>query len=871
MRRAQPPGSWLALLRRLLPASTREEHEGDLIELWSLRRERGSRWLGASFWYDAVSLGVHAWICAADWRSWSASGRHTFTGFGHDVRLAARVLLRRPLFSAAAIGTFTFGIAASTAIFTIADRTLVQPLSYRDPDRIVVLDPFAAVIRRDASGVAIQPAALTASSEFLALGFYEPGGLDLDLDQLGGPVRLTAAAADSGFFRVLGVPPLLGRTLAPDDGGRRVAVVSFDAWRQHFGHNPSLVGRSLRLSGQAFTVVGVMPRLFAFPEAADVWIPPAADGRMTGAGLRARVIGRLADDVSIPQAAAMLANVKEAAFGERQIGPSPSMAPIADYVAVRAKPTILFLVGLVSLLLTASSASVASLLLSRLTQRAREMRIRNALGAGTGRLVRQILTESLVIATMGSATGTVLAFWLVRTFAASLPVFVPGVELTMIDLRVVAISAALSVLATALFSLAPVLALRSTRSSGVARFGTPAVKRRWVASSLLTSQIAIALVLLVATSTLLSLVVRLTRSEFGLHNRGAVTFQVTLPASTYRTGAEVAAFAGRLETTLRSMPGTRAIGLTDFMPSSVGAKSLAHLEMRERPVLATGAARRESHATMLVATHDYFRAVGVPLLAGRFFEPHEAEPVVILNESAARMFAPDVTRVVGKRLVSPSAEIVGVVGDVQLDVDVPEAIRAMAMAHVYRPLSHSPPNGTVAVAVDMAGDVPSVVAAIRRGLHDIDPSLAIDRVSRVGDLPARIFASEQLTLALASVFALVVLGLAGIGLYGVLAQSVAERTREIGIRMALGASRAYLRAGIVCVALRLTVMGIVIGAGLAVTAWRLAWASIPSLDVPNLHLLAADAAVLIAVSVLAAWIPARRASAIDPVEALRAD
>jgi cell division protein FtsX len=405
----------------------------------------------------------------------------------------------------------------------------------------------------------------------------------------------------------------------------------------------------------------------------------------------------------------------------------------------------------------------------------------------------------------------------------------------------------------------------------VAQFGTPAVKRRWLGSALLTSQIAIALVLLVATSTLLSLVVRLTRSEFGLHNQRAVTFQVTLPASSYGTGADVAAFARRLETTIRSMPGTRAIGLTDFMPASVGAKRLAHLEMRDRPVLSTGAARRESHATMLVATHDYFRAVGVPLLAGRFFEPREAEPVVILNESAARMFAPDITRVVGKRLVSPNAEVVGVVGDVQLDVDVPEAIRAMTMAHVYQPLSHSPPNGTVAVAVDTAGDFPSVVAAVRRGLHDIDPGLAIDRVSRVGDLPARIFASEQLTLALSGVFALVVLGLAGIGLYGVLAQCVAERTREIGIRMALGASRAYLRAGIAWIALRLTLIGIAIGLGLAVTAWKLASASIPSLDVPNLPLLAADAAVLIVVSLLAAWIPARRASAIDPVEALRAE
>lgn len=858
------PPRWLAAARRLIGGRRREEAEGDLIELWHRRRTGGRRWVGVRFWMDVASLAwarrrrraVHVRL---------PSSRAFGIGLWSDLRFTWRLSARQPGFAAVVLFALIFGIAAATAIYTIADRTLLAPLPYPDPERLVALDPLAVAIRREADTVSIQPADVRSAGLFTALGLYEPGGLDFDAG--GDPIRLNAAAVDSGFFDVLAVPPMLGRVFTrADDRGVAVVVLAHEAWRRVFGSDPSILGRRIVLSGRPYAVVGVMAPDVTFPEQPAVWIPVGADARMTGGGVRGGVIGRLAPGVSIDRATEVLAAIKEAAFQEPQAGPPPSMSPLQQHLTAGARPTLLFLVAVVSLLLAASSASVASLLLARLGSRTREFRVRAALGASRARLVRQVLIEALWLGVVAGTAGFVTAIWMSRVIVTSVPALSSGPPGTGVDGRAFAVGAALSLLSCFLFSLAPVAGVMGGR---VAASGEGRTATGWprFAPSLLIAQMAVAVVLLAAASTALAIVTRASRLDFGVRNGSALTFQVTLPASAYATGNDVSRFAGDLEAAYRGMPGVRAVGLTNLLPGATGTRRVTHLA-----IAGLAGAASAPHGILLAATPDYFRAMGAPLIAGRFFEPGDAgRDVVILNETAARALDPDVRQVVRQRLTNPDAEIVGVVGDLRMGVGLPEVMDAIDRTHIYAPLRAHPPQGTIGVALDVGGDFEAAVDVARRGLRAVDPALTIFDVSRAGDLPARLFAAERLRAVMAGVFSVVVIGLGALGLYGVLAQLVTQRQREMGIRVALGASRRRVHIDVLWPALRLVLVGIAAGVVLTGVGWRLASRAVPELEAPSAAALGVDAIVLLIVACLAAWIPARRASAVDPATALRAE
>lgn len=892
--RERPPRAWVWLARVIVPADRRDETEGDLVELWQIRRNQAGQRVRRRFWRDAVSLAVHARRragVAAPADTMPTSVRMGLTSILQDVRFGWRLFRRQPSFAALALTTLVLGIASSTAIFTICDRVLLRPLPYPDPDRVVLLDRGAVHIMHGPQGHSISPPEATRLPEFVALGIYDTGGLNLGDDTR--PVRLQAAAANSGFFDALGVAPLIGRAFSrEEDTGARVVEVSFNAWRHYFNSDRQVLDRSIDLNGKPFRVVGVMPRGFTFPQGVDVWVPPYSDRQMTGVAFGGQVIGRLAPDVAIAQATEALRQLREVTYGHEDGGaPGPSMAPMRERLVTHARPTLLFLAAIAGLLLAAACANVAGLLLSRVRTRARELHVRRALGASRGRLARQLLTESLLLTGAGAIGGVTVAAGAIRLFAAAVPALLPDAVVTGIDLRFLAVGAAVSAIAGAVFSLGPVLSAGRRGDREIVREGhTAATRTSLFGAGLITTQTAAAIVLLAATSAALGLVSRLMRVDLGFHNDRAVVVELTLPRSQYDGVAAVNGFVDRLETRLSALPGVAHVGVTSQPPGGAGTTFGFLLRLEHDPAAAAPPPIRAHGGRMtvtlaegpygdqLAASPDYFRAIGVPLLHGRFFtraDSARVRPVAILSESAARAIGPQVRSLIGKRLApadvgylgfEAATEIVGIVGDVRL-----WGATGRDSMQVYLPIPQSEISGVLGIAVDGTAGADVLVAAVRQALRDVDPHLPVYNIQPIADLRARFLATERLMLALAAVFSVMALVLVAIGLYGVLAQFVAQRTREIGIRMALGADRARLRRGIVFSGLRMAIGGAVVGMAIVGLGWRAAAGLLPGLDAPNVATLTGDALILLAVAGLAAWIPARRASSVDPTVALRAE
>lgn len=788
-----------------------------------------------------------------------------------DIRYAGRLIKRQPAFALLMVITLALGIGAASAVFTICDRVLLRPLPYPSPERIVALDKVSYAF--SPRGMAI-PRDLMELRELEAVGMYATGGLNLG--DGAGAVRLRAAAATSGFFKALGVGAAMGRVFDPaeDRDAARVAVLSAETWRRHFEQDLAILGREIRLNSQSFRVIGVMPSGFTFPSEAGVWIPPGSDRQISGPAFGPSMLARIAPGVSIAQVTDAIARFMA---GRRKVDALPReewplVRPLRDRLVGGARPTLVFLAGVVGLLLAATCANVAGLLLARLRVRGRELLVRSALGASRGRLVRQLLIECFVLTGPAAALGLLGSIATVRLFAASVPTFAPDVDLTTPDARFFVVGVAVSLVTAVVFAFGPALLASRKPASEILREGaTPRRRARWLGQVLVVSQVAVALVLLAATSAALAVVVRLARIDLGFTNERAVVFELTLPNSRYGTAAAKVDFLDRLETRLRSSPLVVAAGTTDYVPGSthmgigVGLQLAGHEPPRGERLI----------ASLLSATPDYFRTMGIPIRAGRSFLPTDrtgTAPVAIVSEAAARALEPG-GNVVGQRLLlnfgrAPTEiEIVGVSASVRNRAVIGDAPR-----QIYRPVGQGVMGGSAGVAVDLAaGSDASGLAFARTVVHEIDPELPLYNVTRVKDLRARFLATERLTLAMTAIFGGLALALSAIGLFGVLSQLVAQRTREIGIRMALGANRGRLRASVVGTGLRLAGAGVVVGAAASALAWRGLTHVVPTLAAASWTSLGLDAIVLLAVAALAAWVPARRASSIDPMHALRTE
>jgi predicted permease len=862
----EPPRAASWLVRTLAPEPVRDEILGDLDELWQARLHQG-RSSRLAYWRHVLSL---LWWARRRERHvyrlprGDASASHLLA----DIRFGVRLAARQPAFTLMIVATLSIGIAAATAIFTISHRVLLQPLPYPDPDRIVVLDNVGFAFTP--TGMAV-PRYVREVREIEAVGLYAIGGLNLGTEA--SPVRVTAAAVTSGFFGALGAAPSLGQPIAPaHDVGERVVVLSQDLWRGQFAADPSIVGREIRLNSAAFTVVGVMPPGFTFPARTALWIPVGADSQITGAAFAPTMIARLQRGVTSAAAEQALVDAVARA-GAPPRSRRPSATELREELVGHLRPNLIFLVVLVGLLLGAACASVAGLMLSRLCIRRRELLLRAALGASGGRLLRQLVTESAAIAAVSATAGLLLAVWMIHAFAAAVPTFAPDVDLTSVRPDLFLLGTAVSLAAIVLFGLGPAVAARRTPVATILREGaSPGRYARRTGQALVVAQIATSLVILAGASTTVALVLRLNRVDLGFHNGRALMFEVTLPFSRYSSASATEALLDAFETRLRQLPGVRAVGATSLTPGSpqigVGMRLL-------RPNETEDATEGRPSPALLMASPDFFRAMGIRLLAGRTFtaaDSARSPRVAVVSASAARTLVKDPAQAVGLRVMdrfsrSPTdIEIVGVVDDVRLRRQMDGVQR-----QVYLPVAQSIFRGAAGIVVDAEGDDAAIVAIVRRTLRDIDPELPIYSVLRLEDVRARYVATERITLALTGLFSAVALLLAAVGLYGVLSQLVAQRRREIGIRMALGADATRLTLGVVRTSMTFAIVGGAIGIAIVLLGARTLAALLPSFAAPDPPMLAVDAAVLLVVAALASWEPARRAARVDPLIALRAD
>jgi putative ABC transport system permease protein len=796
-----------------------------------------------------------------------------------DLALAVRILRRRPGFTALTVTVLALAIGANSAMFSIVEGVLLRQPALEDPDRLVFLweaRPQRNQVRNSVG--AYNYARWRERARTLAgIAAYRASGTNLTGS--GDPERLDAGRVTGNLFEVLGVRPFLGRALTDADSRPQapaVAVLSEGYWRRRFAADPGIVGRSLILDGQPTTVVGVMPQSFQVPPETAVWMPIAIDQefRDVWSGRSMTAVARLAPDATLAQARDEMARL--AADLARELpnyntGWTANVFPLHADLVRDVRPALTVLMGAVGLLLLVACANVANLLIARALGRDREVAIRSALGASPARLVRQLLTESVLLGVMGGIAGLLLGTWLLQGLLVLLPAEVRLISQVGLNPAVLAFTAGLSLASAVVFGLAPALQqarpslVPSLKEGGQTRGASHA--RRRLKNALVVSEIALSLVLTAGTGLLLRSFWRLANVDPGFRAEGVLAMPVSLPRTSYPTPERQTAFFNEALARVSRMPGVDSVGALSAMPLGGGAAT--RFRPLDRPAPARG---EEPSGDVRIVTPRLFRTLAVPLLAGRDFDDRDAEGrprVVVVNRELVRRFWPDKDPI-GQRLTMSwdgwiEAEVVGVVGDVRLT-----ALDREPRATLYWPQAQLP-SGAMTLMVRTSGPPRALAPAVRGELAALDRDLPPGRVQTLEEVAAGSLERQRFLLRLLAAFALVALTLAAVGVYGVMSYTVVERIPEVGVRLAVGASpgdivRLILRDGIA-----LAASGIVIGLVLAAAgagALRTLLFEVPPRDPLSL---AVVAALLLLATLAAAWLPARRASRIDPIKALRAE
>ena len=793
---------------------------------------------------------------------------------GRDVRFALRSYRRSPGFTAVALLTLTLGIGATTAAFSVIHAVLLRPLPYPEPDRIV------ALTGRDSSGNTVPAISVPT--------FYDWGEASRSLERIaiyatsrrivagaGDAARVETADVSGDYFRVLGLEPAVGRGLAEADATSHpdVAVVSHGFWVRALGSVAPLTDVTVRVDGTTYRIVGVLPAGRELPAGVDVFIPrDFANPWRTASrnNINFRAIARLAPETTIERARAELRTVSSrihAAHPEDLYAYGVSITTLRDSIVGPSATYLQLLGGAVMVVLLVACANLANANLARGAGRAHELAIRTALGAGRVRLVRQLLVESIALAAAGGAAGVALAWALVRTVSRTTAVDLPRAGEIGIDGPVLVFAVAVSVTVGLIVGLAPVLqvatgALHATIAGAGRTTGTA---RRAVFRDLLIGlEMALAIVLLVGAGLLVRSFGAVISRDLGFVPDHAIAAEVSLPPAKYR-GARATQFYDGLMTSLRALPGVQAVGATSFLP--LGSSATGFIVVEGQGDTGAGAGYR-------VVTDDYFRSMRIPLLAGRFFDASDdtgSVRVTLVNRAMAERFWPGQDPI-GKRFKAKSMEwrdtpwltVVGVVGNVRhwgLEQEAP-------VEHyvVYR----QRPEFTLAMAVVVRarGDATALIPAVRARIRDLDPDVAAD----LGTLTARVdrsLAERRFVMHVLTAFGGLALVLAAIGVYGVLSFTVAQRTREIAVRMALGAERGRVLASVVGRALRVALVAAAVGLLVARGVTRLMRALLFEVSPADPATYVVVTAVLLVVAVFAAYVPARRAASVDPMLALR--
>ena len=798
-----------------------------------------------------------------------------------DVRYAARVLRKNPGFTAIVVITLALGIGVNTAIFSLVDGILLRPLPYQQPDRLVRLVQSQRQIGLDTWNLSQATfAALRDNTHSLeAVAAYSTSGANLTGD--GDPERVSIGTVSADFFKVLGLPPVLGRAFrAGEDtpGNNGVCVISFGFWQRRFAGDPNIIGRSLSLSSTAIEVVGVMPAGFSFPRPeTEIWIPLALNPTRP-APYFLKAIARLAPGVSPSEAETETTGVlwnyarQHPDTSENRVPLDQGSAlktivtPLKEVMVGATQKPLVILLCAVGLVLLIACANVANLLLARATSRVREIAVRFALGATPSRVARQLLTESLVLALIGGAGGVMLAWLGVRMLGRMPTDGIPRIEAVTVDGRVLAFTAGLAVLTGLLFGLMP--ALRAYRMGMVAAMhegGRGGTASRRSNSALVAAQFALSFVLLIGAGLLLKSFQRLQSVELGFNPEKLLTMVVSLPARKYSKPEQSIQFCDNLIDRLRSLPGVRAAGLTTNIPF-VGDDNTDNFIVEGREPGGEGV-----QVQLLSITPGHLQAMGIPLLRGRDFletDKSDSQPVAIVDETLARMYWPD-GDALGKRVETTGdmqwMTIVGVVGGIKQD-----GFAEQLQPHIYAPLAQSP-TLVAKLVVRTDGPANPTISAVRSAVSGLDPDIPVYSIRSMNDVMGRTLNSQRLTNLLLTSFSVLALLLAAVGIYGTMSLYVGSRRNEFGIRLALGAQPGVLLRLVLLEGMLLIAAGIAIGVGGALVLTRAIASLLFEVSPTDPVVFTGVPLLLVFVALAACFVPARRASRVDPMVALRCE
>lgn len=833
--------------------------------------------------------------------AWAVAPR--LVGFVQDLRYALRTLRRYPGFAIVVVVTLGLGIGSNTATFSIVNAALIKPLGFADPNRLVALQEQIVGFEFDDAPFS-PPDFLDVQRDqqsFVGIAAYL--NFSLELAEGGEPVRIDAAKVSATLFPLLGVQPLLGRTFRPDDDrpGVDVAVLSWPVWQTRFGGDPAIVGATIRLDRRPYTVVGVMAAAFEFPrrgtvlnnKPAEVWVPMAFTDRQRqarGNEFNQNVIGRLKDGVSLAQARAELATLAERINASyppvlRSNGFSIALSavPLREQISGRTERPLLLLLAAVGLVLLVICSNVANLVLSRAASRTKEIAVRLALGSSRARLLRLLFAEAAILAVAGSLLGLAISSIVVGAVPAAVAETLPAARDISVDGRVLAFSAGIAILTAIVFALLPLFGMESGMPGPAlqeeATRTTPGVRRHRLQSALVVSTVMLAFVLLVGAGLFIRSFAALMATETGFRPIGVLTAAMTLPRAGYSTAASVRSFHASLFRETSSLPGVRSAALVTDLP----------LERYERRTFAPEAVnmRTRANTNLTWVYGPYFQTLGIEMKRGRLFsdvETTERRQVVIVNERLARTAWPGQDPV-GKRLrwgldtpenPNPWLTVVGVVGDV---ADGP--LGAPTYLHAYEPFSQFPdivlnnvPNAfgrQVKVAVRTDGPASALASSLRSAIAGIDPNLAIESIATMDERVSDSVAPRRFSVITLAAFASGALLLAAIGLYGLLAFSIAERRHEIAVRLALGAAPAAIVRMVIGQALKLVSFGVVAGAVAALAVANAAASLLYGTKPYDSMTFGTVPLVLVATALVACALPAYRASRVESLIALRAE
>jgi putative ABC transport system permease protein len=814
-----------------------------------------------------------------------------------DVRFGARMLAKSPGFAAVTVLALALGIGANTAIFSVVNGVLLRPLPYRNAERLVFLGEWSRQIPEMSVSWPNFVDWRAQNHSFDAMGAFRSGGYVLT--GAGEPERLTAREVSHEFFPALGVSPMAGRDFAEADdkpGAEKTVLLSYGVWQRRFGGDPSVVGRPLTLNNESYTIVGVLPKEFQWQASVDIYVPLGTQAdRMQSRGNHPGiyVVALLKPGVTVAAARddmkAITTRLAEQ-FPKEIGGNSFTLETLQDTATKDIRSSLWVLMAAVGFVLLIACANVANLLLARAASRSREIAIRTALGAGRARIVRQLLTESVLLAIAGGALGALLASWGVAALVSSVSDTIPLVILQNIrlDSRVLAFTLGVSVLTGLLFGLAP--AIHSSRSNlneslkEGGRSGSEGAARHRVRNFLVVAEVAISLLLLVGSGLLIKSFMNLRHADLGFDPDHVLTMRVSLPEARYKENPQIENFYTQLLQRVKTLPGVESAGLTVGLPMNGGIESSIRVEGKE-----VNDPRDAPVAVTLSVSPEYLRAMDIRLVQGRYFTEQDREgttPVVIVDDTLAARFFPGEPPL-GKRLHVGGGdlpgmrwmEIVGVVRHVKHYSPDEEG-----RVEIYRPYNQFPfepdaaflkdeppikyPRG-MSLAVRSNSDPAALAASIRGVVREIDPDLPVSFVQSMNEIVAQTISPQKFATWMLGLFAGVALLLAALGIYGVMAYSVTQRTHEIGIRMALGAKRADVLRMILGQGMRLTLVGVGLGLVGAFAVTRALSAMLFGVKATDPLTYGGVAVLLAGVALLSCLLPARRATKVDPMIALR--